>query len=565
MQIRQIVIRNFRGIEQLDWKPSSALSCLIGRGDVGKSTVLDAVELALSPRAPAITDTDFIGADPNKSIEIEVTVGELSEEALEDHRFGLHLRGWQKTGDLRDEPQDDDEAVVTVRAVIDASLEGEWMLYTDRQDPKPLQPRDRALFGVVRLGPEVEKHLNWGRNTALSAATDDRDPAGLALADAFRVAREHVVTKGVPTLAGIVAAVRDEATKLGAYCGTAYGAGLDAQRTATSLSGLALHDGAVPVRLAGLGTRRLVSLAIQRMSVKAGAIVLIDEIEHGLEPHRIRHALKVLRDALDTAPPAPKGQVFLTTHSYTTLVELSHQQLAVCCRTGGIVTIRTPGANLQSLLRRVPEAFLAQRILVCEGPTEIGLVRGLRDSWSAARSSPFEARGTWLADGAGHPQAVTTALELASLGYTTALFRDSDVPMDPGMSAQLSSASIDVYEWDGALATEQRIFTDASWSVVQRLLDIAYEAHTETSVVDQTAHYLGVKNLPGPKVSDWHASGKTDDEIRAALGTAAHKKGWYKNTTFGQLVGETLGAEIRAVPSTPLAQLLAKVEAWLYA
>lgn len=564
MQIRHIVIRNFRGIEQLDWKPSSPLSCLIGRGDVGKSTVLDAVELALSPRAPAITDTDFVGADPGKSIEIEVTVGELSEEALEDHRFGLYLRGWQKSGTLRDEPQDDDEAVVTVRAVVDASLEGEWTLYTDRQDPKPLQPRDRALFGVVRLGPEVEKHLTWGRNTALSAVTDDRDPAGHALAAAFRVARDHVVANGLPTLTEVAGLVRDEASKLGAYCATTYGAGLDSQRTATSLSGLALHDGVVPVRLAGLGTRRLVSLAIQRMSVKAGAIILIDEVEHGLEPHRIRHALKVLRDAVDAPPPGPKGQVFLTTHSHTTLVELGHQHLAVCCRTGGTVTVRTPAATLQPLLRRVPEAFLAQRVLACEGPTEIGLVRGLRDAWNAARTFSFETRGTWLADGGGS-QGAATALELASLGYETAVFRDSDVPLAAPVTAQLNAAGIDVYEWEGALATEQRIFTDASWPVVQRLLDIAYEAHTETSVLDQTAHYLGVKDLPSPKVSDWHALGKSDAEIRAALGTAAHKKSWFKNTTFGQLVGEALGAELTAVPATPLAQLLAKVEAWLYA
>ena len=565
MQIRQIAIRNFRGIEQLTWDPMSALSCLIGRGDVGKSTVLDAIELALSPRAPAITDTDFIGGDTSKQIELQVTVGELSEDALEDGRFGLHLRGWQKSGGLRDEPQGDDESVVTVRVVIDASLEGEWTLHTDRQDPKVLSPRDRALFGVVRLGPEVEKHLTWGRNTALSAATDDRDPAVLALADAFRAARDHVVTNGLPSLAGVASSVRDEATKLGAYCSTPYRAGLDMQRTAMSLSGIALHDGDVPVRLAGLGTRRLVSLAIQRISVKAGAIVLIDEVEHGLEPHRIRHALKVLRDALDSdAADVPKGQVFLTTHSHTTLVELNHKQVAVCCRAGGTLTIRTPPAPLQPLLRRVPEAFLAQRVLACEGPTEVGLIRGLRDAWNAGRPFPFEAKGTWLADGGGH-QAPATALQLASLGYKTALFRDSDVPLDLAVSAQLTAAGIDVYEWDGTVATEQRIFTDASWPVVQRLLDIAYEAHTETSVLSQVAHYLGVPNLPGPKLSDWHTIGKTDDELRAALGTAAKKREWYKNMTFGELVGDALGPETRATPTTPLAQLLSKVEGWLYA
>lgn len=565
MQIRELTIRNFRSIEQLTWRPSASLVCLIGRGDVGKSTVLDALELALCPRAPAITDTDFLAGDTSKPIEVLATVGELPDDALEDKRFGLYLRGWQKTGGLRDEPQGDDEAVLTVRMTVDASLDGEWTLHTDRQEPKTLSQRDRALFGVVRLGAEIEKYLTWGRNTALFNATADRDPVVATLAEAFRAARDHVITNGLPTLAAVATDVTADAKRLGAYCATSYRAGLDMQRTAMSLSGIALHDGTVPVRLAGLGTRRLVSLAIQRMLVKTGAIVLIDEIEHGLEPHRIRYALKVLRDSVD--PPGDvgaKGQVILTTHSPTTLVELGHHQLAICRKTAtSAVTIRTPGKDMQALLRRVPEALLAERVLACEGATEVGLIRGLRDNWNARHPFPFEALGTWLADGGGH-QGAATALELASLGYTTALFRDSDVPLDSTVRAKLLVARVEIYEWDDNLATEQRIFKDASWPVVQKLLDIAYVAHTQTSVLDQVASALGVPNLPSPQVNDWQTLGKSDDDVRSALGNVASKKSWYKNTAYGELVGEVLGAEIRARPTTPTAQLLTKVEAWLY-
>jgi ABC-type nitrate/sulfonate/bicarbonate transport system ATPase subunit len=565
MQIREITIRNFRSIEQLTWQPSASLVCLIGRGDVGKSTVLDALELALCPRAPAITDTDFLAGDTSKPIELLVTVGELPEEALEDNRFGLHLRGWQKIGGLRDEPQGDDESVVTVRMTADASLEAESTLHTDRQEPKTLSARDRVLFGVIRLGPEIEKHLTWARYTAMWSATKDRDAVVATLANAFRAARDHVLSDGLPTLADVATSATTQAKQLGAYSTTTYRAGLDMQRTAMTLSGIAVHDGTVPVRLSGLGTRRLVSLAIQRTSVKAGAIVLIDEIEHGLEPHRIRYALKVLRDSVDPRDDGgAKGQVLLTTHSPTTLVELSHHQLAICRKPATGITIRTPGKDVQALLRRVPEALLAERVLACEGPTEVGLIRGLRNTWNGSHAFPFEALGTWLADGAGS-QGTATALELASLGYTTALFRDSDVPLLPVVRAKLLAAHVDIYEWDGKLATEQRMFTDASWPTVQKLLDIAYAARTSASVLDQVADALGVPNLPSPQVSDWRATGKSDDDVRNALGKVAHKNGWYKNTTYGELVGETLGAEIRATPTTPMAQLLSKLEAWLYA
>jgi AAA domain, putative AbiEii toxin, Type IV TA system/AAA ATPase domain len=563
MKIREIEIRNFRGLKRLAWRPTEGLVCLIGRGDVGKSTVLDAIEIALSPRSRQIADTDFLDADTTKSIEIEVTVGELPEVALEDGRFGLHLRGWQKNGKgLRDEPQDDDESVVTVRVVIDGSLEGEWALHTDRQGQRTLSPRDRTLFGVVRLGPEIEQHLTWGRYAALSNATNDRDAAVATLVEAFRAARDHVNTKGLPTLSDVATAATTEARRLGAYGSADYRVGLDTQRTLASLSSVSLHDGVVPVRLSGLGTRRLTSLAVQRMSVKEGAIVLIDEIEHGLEPHRIRHALKVLRDSV--GGDSPRGQVFLTTHSPTTLVELAYHQLAICRSVAGTLTIRMPSGNVQGLLRRVPEALLAQRVLVCEGPTEMGVIRGLRDTWNDSHPFPFEARGAWLADGNGS-QASATAIELAGLGYTVALFRDSDVILDGMSRTQLANAGCDIYEWDGGLATEPRMFKDVSRSCAQSLLDIACEAHTKESVLSQVASCLKLPNLPSAKLDDWLALDKSEDDIRDALGLAAKKRDWFKNVTHGERVGAVLGPEVRTTSTTPMAQLLGKVEAWLYA
>jgi len=154
---------------------------------------------------------------------------------------------------------------------------------------------------------------------------------------------------------------------------------------------------------------------------------------------------------------------------------------------------------------------------------------------------------------------------LASLGYTAALFRDSDVALDVATHTKLLGAGIDIYEWDGSLATEQRMFKDVSATGAQSLLDLACAAHTEQSVVSQVAHALGVANLPSSKISDWHSVGKTDDAIRDALGSAAKKKEWFKNTSFGERVGSVLGTEVRATPTTSLAQLLSKVEAWLHA
>lgn len=45
--IRRLTIERFRGIEGLVWHPSPGLNVLLGGGDVGKTTILEAIALLL--------------------------------------------------------------------------------------------------------------------------------------------------------------------------------------------------------------------------------------------------------------------------------------------------------------------------------------------------------------------------------------------------------------------------------------------------------------------------------------------------------------------------------------
>src|SRR3546814_19453290 len=105
MQIRQLKIANFRGISALDWTPDSSFCCLIGSGDSGKSTLLDAAEAALSSRWFSFTEPDFLACDTSHPIVIAATVGELSKSLTSDKRTGLHLRGWPCVGPPPQEPE----------------------------------------------------------------------------------------------------------------------------------------------------------------------------------------------------------------------------------------------------------------------------------------------------------------------------------------------------------------------------------------------------------------------------------------------------------------------------
>jgi len=69
-------------------------NCLIGPGDSGKSTVLDAIDLCLGARRNIqISDADFFGLDIMNSISITLTLGNLDDSMTTLESFGAFLRG----------------------------------------------------------------------------------------------------------------------------------------------------------------------------------------------------------------------------------------------------------------------------------------------------------------------------------------------------------------------------------------------------------------------------------------------------------------------------------------
>src|SRR3546814_11436049 len=87
--------------------------------------------------------------------------------------------------------------------------------------------------------------------------------------------------------------------------------------------------GAVPLISVGVGTRRLAGAAAQQLAHEDATILLIDEVEYGLEPHRLVHLLRHLQRK-DTF-----AQVFVTTHSPTALQHLDPNDLMMVRSAGG--------------------------------------------------------------------------------------------------------------------------------------------------------------------------------------------------------------------------------------
>ena len=575
MQLRQIKVTHFRGIEFLDWKPGGPFCCLIGPGDSGKSTVLDAVEAALSSRWFAFTEPDFLACDTTRPMVIEATVGELSKALKSDERLGLYVRGWTSAGDLRDEPEDDDEPVLTVRLTVDASMEPVWELICDRVDnPRTLSNRDRVLFGLVRLAGEDARHLAWGQGSVLSRLTGDTNEASTRLAQAYKAARENAKLDQLESLAKAAEKAERLAKGLGAYVEGSYEPGLELGRSGLSSGSIALHDGGVPLRLAGLGTRRLATLAIQKSAISEGAIVLVDEIEHGLEPHRIIGAIAQLKADQDRSVEAgrPVGQVLMTTHSDVAIGETGPERLRVVqmTRPGRQVAVFAPTApdSIRALMRFAPRALFARRILVTEGNTEIGMLLGIREHWPARHAGkPIEQLGVAIADGNG-AQAPAMALALNELGYETAIFRDSDTSLSPTEKTELAAAGIQVFAYRGDLNTEQAIFSAASDELVQELLNFARQERGDDAIDNNIDIKLPDLTLAVIRAtfSEWKLFSELEGlQLREAIAEVAARKRWFKDQRIGRGLSSMIWRIAQAAPESSLATALHQAEAWLHA
>ena len=144
------------------------------------------------------------------------------------------------------------------------------------------------------------------------------------------------------------------------------------------IGGLALHDGEMPLRQLGLGSKRMLTTGLQKDNLRAPHITLFDEVEIGLEPHRIARLVQYLKEDAT-------GQYFLTTHSPVVLRGTHSRRSSYRSfqeRQDEIIAANKPGIanSIQGKIRLGAEAFLAPKIIVCEGATEAGFVRG----WTAA-------------------------------------------------------------------------------------------------------------------------------------------------------------------------------------
>lgn len=552
-RICKVEIQNFRTIRLLNWQPSPGLNCLIGPGDSGKTTILDAIDLCLGARRNiSFADTDFYGLDVTQPISITLTLGSLPDALMRLDSYGNYLQAFNRANGLvTEEPEQGLETVLCLRLTVDSELEPVWSLVSQRSQAQGQERniawKDRLLLAPARLGTYASSNLSWTRGSVLNRLTEERPNLGAELANAARQARTSFGGQAGAQLAATLQIVTQKANELGVPVGGNTQALLDAHAVSIGDGAIALHDATgVPLRSLGTGSSRLLVAGMQRAAAQQTSVALVDEVEYGLEPHRLTRLLNSL-GAKENSPPL---QVFLTTHSPVAVRELNGNQLFVVRKSpDGAHQILQVGVadDIQSTVRADPEAFLARSVIVCEGASEVGLIRGLDHYWTSVNGASMLAAGTaYVNVGGGEPdRCFVRGLALCQFGYRVLVMVDADKPPTAANVQAYVDAGGEYITWREGRALEDELFLslpDAGVdALLQRAIDLVDEdlvaAHIQTQSNGQLA--LAQIRLQRQQLGEPYPLA-----TRQLLGLAARNRrnGWFKSVTkFEDVARDILG------------------------
>jgi len=418
--IRRLSIQRFRSIKSMTWLPASGLNLVLGGGDVGKTTILDAIALLLSPTNPnVVPETDYYGRQKENGFVVDAVISLPDDSKINNLLKAAWPWDWDGEKPIvpsidGDGTQAHNEPVYWLQVTGTPELD---LVYEVKQPDGTSETMPLALrrqLSPVRLSSDDrnDRDLRFVQGSALDRLLSDK------------TLRSRLSSKLAET--NVVDALNDDSkTALSvlsdAFATKSLPTDLDLSITGApgisvmALIGLTAQRGGVQLPLSswGAGTRRLSALAIAEQTQGATPITLVDEIERGLEPYRQR----VLVGKLGSS----KAQAFVTTHSAAAISAAANSTLWYVDHAGNIGEL--DGAKVAQQRVRDPEAFLSRLAIVCEGVTEVGFAATLL---LGALGGPLEQAGIRIVDGGGHETTLGLLEALAEGGLSFGGFADDE-------------------------------------------------------------------------------------------------------------------------------------------
>jgi len=465
VRIARVQIENFRGIKRAEIF-FSGTSVLLGDNNTGKSTVFEALELAIGAdrlaRTQAIDEHDFFGGDylpvkagPQKRIVVEVVIAGLDEQHCT--KFRNNLEFWRQAdrsllgpGQGANLGQPGIEPAVRIRfkgaydPENDDFMAKTWFAVPRHQDGAPLnecRSSDKREFGFLHLRAlrTGNRALSMERGSLLDIILKTYEVRTRMWEGLLGQLRDlDVVGANDPEFGRILTAIRDAMRDIvpgewadAPHLRVSELTREDLRRVLKSFLATGFPGYAAPFQHQGSGTINALVLAMLGLIAErrnGRVIFAMEEPELSLPPHVQKRVVDKVRGIA--------AQALFTSHSPYVIEQFQPEQMMVMTRNAaGVLTasnIALP-ENLKlktfrdGFRTRFCEALLARRVIVVEGKTE--LVAYSAVARRAAELAPadyqrLDALGWVPFDAGGQTAVASFAAFFRSLGKTVATIFD---------------------------------------------------------------------------------------------------------------------------------------------
>lgn len=495
-EVRQLHIKGFRGIEDLKWNPHQGMNIILGGGDCGKSTILEALGLLFSSSGNrSLTESDFWNKKSEDGFSIEAVIF-VSDDF--DFSAGTKIYWpWEWDGENPILPMAEADDVpeaqcpvfkVSVSATGDYELSWEIVQPDGSREHFPVGLRRKIGLVALTNDDQNDRDLRLVYGSALDRLIAD---------NSLRSKIGHVISQ-IPLKDSLNDDAKLALNQLdNSFQNTHLPSVLDLGVTSShgisigSLIGLLANKGdiSLPLTSWGAGTCRMAALQISAAKHNGTRITTIDELERGLEPYRLRQLVTSLLES--------DSQSFVTTHS----------PVAVSCSEGAQLWYLDAAGNLGTLdrektathQRRDPETFLSRVSVIAEGETEVGFINEILEK--LFDGNPLDA-GVRVCLGQGDDQLLDLLESLNKSGIKFAGFADND-GKKPERWAQLK------------VAMEARLFQWPNGCIETNILSLLPDDYLENLFKNQDGDWDGyrLRNI----ATRLGIEGKSFGEIRQAL------------------------------------------------
>lgn len=404
---------------------------------------------------------------------------------------------------------------------------------------------------MFQISDYIDNHFSWDKRSPLKALfkLDDKESSiADVLIESMRNVKNELDKKDFKEFENVLKKIITSSKTFGIDV-SKVSTNLDLKNISLSEGRFSLYDENVPFRLKGKGSKRLISIAIQAELAKSGGIVLIDEIEQGLEPDRAQHLAKTLKSE-------NTGQIFITTHSRDVIVELDVNNLYKIIKNEK--SLRKLKESMQGTVRKNPEAFFSDKVVVCEGATEVGFCRALNNKRLFDGKDNISLKGVRLVDGTGSAF-INYCKDFVECGYKVCAFCDSDDPNINDKKQGLKDIGVTIIDCEDENAIENQMFKELPWNAIQEMVLYAIELKTLNSIKDSVdAKFIEIYK---GDLNQWI---KTEDaKMRIVLGKVALKKEWFKRMDHGEKIGSILFNHIDKIGETHIGKQVTKLSNWI--